>query len=108
MCDYSNAHIVVKRTIGLLAGAINENDKPLKAIALRNNTPFRSFMSKIDSTLVENSEDLQLVVPMYNLLEHSGNYSMASASFGTITEMKCITLMIILQKTNHLSIRQKQ
>ena len=57
---------------------------------------------------MENSEDLQLVVPMYNFLEHSGNFSMASASFGTITEMKWITLMIILQKINHLSIRQKQ
>ena len=39
-----------------------------------------SCISKINDVLVENAEDLDIVVPMYNLLEHSKNYSKTSAS----------------------------
>ena len=42
LCDYSDAYIVVKGTIDLLAAAANENDKAEKNIAFGNNAPFRS------------------------------------------------------------------
>ena len=51
--DYSDAHIVVKWTIDLLADAANKNDKAEKDVAFKNNAPFRSYISKINSTLVE-------------------------------------------------------
>ena len=42
---------------------------------------FISCISKINGVLVENAEDLDIVMPMYNLLKYSKNYSKASASF---------------------------
>ena len=35
---------------------------------------------KIDNTFIDNAEDLDIVIPMYNLLQYSDNYSMASGS----------------------------
>ena len=60
LCDYSDAYIVVKRTIDLLAGAANEIDKTEKVVSFKNNAPFRSCISKINSTLMNNAEDLDL------------------------------------------------
>ena len=60
LCDYSDAYIVVKRTIDLLAGAANETDKTEKVVSFKNNAPFRSCISKINSTLMNNAEDLDL------------------------------------------------
>ena len=42
LCDHSDADIVVKVTINLLAAAANENDRAHKDVAFKNNTPFRS------------------------------------------------------------------
>ena len=76
LCDYSDAYIVVKGTEDLLAAASNENDKAEKDVALKNDTQFRSCISKINSTLIHNAEDLDIVMLMYNLLEYSQNCSM--------------------------------
>ena len=46
----------------------------MKEIILENNAPFISFISKTNDALVENAEDLDIVMPMYNLLEYSKNY----------------------------------
>ena len=77
--DYSDAYIVVKGTTDLLAAAANENDKVENDVE-KNNAPFRSCISKINSTLIDNAEDLDIVIPMYNLLEYNQNYSMTSGS----------------------------
>ena len=71
-CDYSDAYIVVKETIDFLALAANENDKAEKNVAFKNNAPFRSCISKINSTLIGNA-DFDIVMSMYNLLEYSQN-----------------------------------
>ena len=66
--------------IDLLAAAANENDKAEKNAAFRNNASFRSSISKVNNTLIDNAEDLHLVMLMYNLLEYSQNYSVTSGS----------------------------
>ena len=79
MCDYSDAHIAVKGTTDLLpAAAANESDKTEKNVAFKNNAPFRSCISKINSILIDTAGDLDIIMPMYNLLKYSKNYSMAS------------------------------
>ena len=80
LCDYSDAYIIVKWTIDLLAVAANENDKAEKDVAFKNNAPFGSCISKINSTEIDNTEDLDIVIRMYNLLEYSQNYSRISGS----------------------------
>ena len=77
LCDYSDEYIV-KGTIDLLAAVANENDKTEKDASLKNNAPFRSWISKINSALIDNADDLDIVMPMYNLLEYSQNCSMMS------------------------------
>ena len=49
---YSDACIVIKGTIDLLNPAANENDKAQENVAFKNNAPFRSCISKINSTLI--------------------------------------------------------
>ena len=69
LCEYSNAYIVVKEIIDLLAAAANENDQAEKIVAFKDNAPLRSRISKINSTLRDNAEDLDIEMQMYNLLE---------------------------------------
>ena len=40
----------------------------------KNTAPFISCISKINNTLIDNAEDLDIVMPMYNLIEYSKNY----------------------------------
>ena len=58
----------------------NDASKRTKNLTFKINAPFRSCISKINNTFVENEEDLDNVMPMYNLLDYSHNYSMASGS----------------------------
>ena len=79
LCDYSSvANIILKRIIDPLAAAENKNNNGEKNAAFKNNAPFSSYISKINSTLIEIAENLDIVIPMYNLFEHSQNYSMTS------------------------------
>ena len=47
-----------------------------KKLTFTNNAPFRSYISKINNTFIDNAEDLDLVMLMHNLLEYSDNYFM--------------------------------
>ena len=49
-------------------------------MTFKNNAPFISCISKINGELVENAEDFDIVIPMYNLLEYSKNYEKTSGS----------------------------
>ena len=50
----------------------------MKEVELKNKKSFRLFISRIINTLIDNAEDFDTVMLMYDLLEYSGNYSMAS------------------------------
>ena len=52
----------------------NDNANFNKELTLKNNAPFISCISKINGELVENAEDLDIVMPIYNLFEYSKNY----------------------------------
>ena len=66
-----NGIIDVKGTIDLLAAAANENDKAEKNVTFKNNVSFRLCISKFNSILLDNAEDLYVLMLMYNLLECS-------------------------------------
>ena len=82
LCDYSNAHIVVKGDI-IVTKAIRRRfiDTRNRFLAFKNNAPFTNCISKINDVLIDNSEDLDIVMPMYNLLEYSKNYRKTTGSF---------------------------
>ena len=52
----------------------------IKKLFFKNNAPFRSCISKTNNSFMDNAEDLDIVMPLHNLLEHNDNYSMASES----------------------------
>ena len=58
----------------------NNNANFDRRLTFKNNAPFISCISKINSELVENAEDLDIVMPMYNLLEYNKNYEKTSGS----------------------------
>ena len=78
LCDYSDAYVWVKGKITVTNP--NDNANFNKELTLENNAPFISCISKIKGELVENTEDLDIVMPMYNLLEYSKNYEKSSGS----------------------------
>ena len=78
LCDYSDAYVWVKGKITVTDTRNNANFD--RRLTLKNNAPFMSCISKINSELVENAEDLDIVIPMYNLLEYSKNYEKTSGS----------------------------
>ena len=78
LCDYSNAYIVVKGTITV---ANPNNAKRNKAVAFKNNAPFINCISKINGVKIDNVEDLDVVMLMYNLLEYRKNYRKITGSF---------------------------
>ena len=77
LCDYCDAYIVVKRKIIVTNP---DNDAYDKKLAFKNNALFISCISKINNTLIDNAEDLDIVMRMYNLLEYSKNYRKTSGS----------------------------
>ena len=71
LCDYRDAYIVVKGDVTVTNPA---NDAYEKKCAFKNNAPSISCISKINDTLIDNAEDLDIVMPMYSLLDNSKNY----------------------------------
>ena len=79
LCDYSDAYILVKGTVTVAApgannGANNIRDKRNRTVTLKNNAPFVSCITRINDELIEDVDDLDIVMSIYNLLEYSKNY----------------------------------
>ena len=84
LCDYSNAYILVKGKITFTgAGAdaaarqVGERDK---GVAVKNCAPFTNCISEINNTQIDNVKDIDIVMPMCNLIEYSDNYAKTSGS----------------------------
>ena len=67
LCDYSDAYILVKG-----------NRSVNKTAAADADAPFTDCISKTNSTQVDNDKDIDIVMPMYNLIEYSDNYAKTS------------------------------
>ena len=82
LCNYSDAYILVNRNITVnntaVAGADENNAN--KKVIFKNCAPFTNCISKINNTQIDNAEYIDIVMPMYNLIEYSDNYSETSGS----------------------------
>ena len=77
LCDYIDAYILVKENITVNntaanGAAANNTDKK---VIFKNCAPFTNCISKINNTQIDNAEYIDIVMPMYNLIEYSDNYS---------------------------------
>ena len=84
LCDYADAYILVKGTI-TITGAGNDDatkqaDERDKGVTFKNCAPFTKCISRINNTDIDNAQDIDIVMPMYNLIEYSDNYSKTSGS----------------------------
>ena len=72
LCDYADAYILVN---GAVTVAGNQpRDRQNRPLILKNNAPFVSCRTRINNKLIEDADDLDIVMPMYNLSEYHKNY----------------------------------
>ena len=82
LCDFIDAYIVVKGdTIVRKVATRNFIKARNRFSAFKNNAPFTNYISKVNNVLIDNAEDLDIVIPIYNLLEYSKNYRKTTGSF---------------------------
>ena len=77
-CQFSDAYIVVEGTITLEDD--NNANKRNKNLAFKNNALFINYISKTNGVKIDNAEDLDVVMLMYNLLEYSEKYRKTTRS----------------------------
>ena len=70
--DFNDAYIVVKGYITLEGD--NDANKQNKNLVFKNNAPFINCVSKINGVKTDNAEDLDVAMPIYNLLKYSKSY----------------------------------
>ena len=101
LCDFSDAYILVtgnitvvkkvftaadfERLYNINLNAINTNNANNNAfgekkLVFKNDAPFINCISKINGIKIYNAEDLDVVMPMYNLFEYSKNYRKTTVS----------------------------
>ena len=82
LCDYSDACILAKGNISAnntAAEGASANNAAKKVI-FENYAPFTNCISKINNTQIDNAEYIDIVMPMYNLIEYNDNYPKTSGS----------------------------
>ena len=101
LCDYSEAYIVVEGNITVTRKTFTANDFEApnnteananatnnanntafgeRKLVFKNNALFINCISKINGLKIDNAEDLDVVIPMYNLLEYCKNYRKTTGS----------------------------
>ena len=74
LCDYAEAYILIDGTIR--AAAANAHTR----LALKNCAPFTKCNLEINDEHVDTAQNLDITMPMYNLIEYSDNYQDSSAT----------------------------
>ena len=74
LCNYSDVYILVKGTITVNNTAVADADanNTNKKVIFKNCSPFTNCTSEINNTQIDTAD---IVMPMYNLIEYSDNYS---------------------------------
>ena len=98
LCDYSDAYILVKRTIvvkGTIAAqgaAANNTDKK---VIFKDRAPFTNCISEISNIQIDNAKDIDIVMPMYKLIEYSNNYAKKQEVCGNIVKIYQLEMLIM-------------
>ena len=82
LCDYSDAYILIKgnKTVNNTAAKGTAANNTNKNVIFKNCTPFPKCTCRINNTQIDDAECIDIVIPMYNLIENSDNYSKISGS----------------------------
>ena len=84
LCDYSDAYILLKGKITITGAgadlAARQTDERDKGVAFKNCAPFTSSKSDINNVEIDYGQDIDIIMPMYDLIEYSDNYAETSGS----------------------------
>ena len=94
LCNYNNGFILVRGDITITAA-------PETQIAFTNFVPFTKFITKIDGIAIDHAEDLDSVIPMYNLIEYSSNYSKTTGILWFYSKDETTNFNANIEKTNN-------
>ena len=91
LCDYPDAYMHVKGTITITGDAapptgrtevqllaVRQADERNKGVTFKNSAPFTKCINRINSKDIHTPQDIDIIMPMYNLIEYSDNYSKTS------------------------------
>ena len=94
ICDYNDAYILVK-------GDITITGHPVTQVAFKYCAPFTKCITKIDETTIDDAEKLDLVMPMYNLIEYSSNFSETTGSLWFYSKDQATNFNANIENTNN-------
>ena len=85
LCDYSDVYILVKGRISIIGAgddvAARQADERNKGVIFKNTAPFTNCKTEINNIEIDNPKDIDIVMPMYNLIGYGDNYSKISGSW---------------------------
>ena len=94
LCDYADAYILVKGTITITGAgndaAARQADERNKGVIFKNCAPFTKCKSKINNMEIDNAQDIDIVMSMYNLIEYSNDIKKHVKVYGSTTKMNQI------------------
>ena len=86
--DYADAYILLMGTITITGAGDNDAVKRLdernKGVVFKNCAPFTKCISRINGTQIDNAQDIDIVIAMYNLIEYNDNYSKHLEVYGKL------------------------
>ena len=94
LCDYNDAYILV-------TGDITVTAAPQTQVAFKNCAPFTKCITKTDGTTIDDAENLDLVMPMYNLIEYSSDYSETTGSLWSYSKDEATGFNADIANTDH-------
>ena len=80
LCDFNDAYIVVTGKITAINPGNDDNVYNGK-VSFKNSAPFFNCILRINIQLIEHAQDLDIVIPLYNLLYYSKNFKKTTVSF---------------------------
>ena len=84
LCDYSDAFVLANGTIvPNTAGTSQPANNIGIEVVFKNCAPFTDCISEINNTQIDNAKDIDVVMPMYNLIKYSDSYS---KTFGSLQQ----------------------
>ena len=91
LCDYSDAYILVKGRITVTEegddAAVRQANEGTKGVIFKNCAPFTNYRSELNYIENGNAKDIDIVMPMNNLIEYSDIIQKHLKACGNIREM---------------------
>ena len=92
--DCNDAYILLRGNVTIIGHQVTQ-------VAFKNCAPFTKCVTKITGTTIDDAEDLDLVMPMYNLIEYSSNYSETTGSLRFCSKGEATRFNIDIVNDNH-------